>query len=112
MSRTRWKRQQFLRITKADYSGSMIKTQCLHDNLLLWIFFPRQSEASFQTPALWISLIQFWGFKKLLAAVFEKSSMLDAWMGYECVSEIGAVSFFYKYIFGNKRSLEKLSKII
>ena len=24
---------------KADYSGSMIKTQCLHDNLPLSIFF-------------------------------------------------------------------------
>ena len=54
-------------------------------------------------------LIQFWGFKKLLAAIFEKSSILDAWMGYECVSEIGEVSFFYKYIIGNKRSFEKLS---
>ena len=42
---------------KADYSGSMIKTQCLHDNLPLWIFFSRQSEAGFQTPTLWISLI-------------------------------------------------------
>ena len=37
---------------EADYSGSMIKKQCLHDNLPLRIFFTGQSEASFQTPTL------------------------------------------------------------
>ena len=25
---------------KADYSGNMTKTQCIHDNLLLWKIFP------------------------------------------------------------------------